>query len=395
MDKTIAIFEEFKIRRIFDDETETWYFSIIDILQALLEQDDYQKARKYWNKLKQRLKNRMKRTGFLLEQIADSENLRIAFWKASRMKAGKKEVTSFQKNLEKNLTDLREQLLKISIDIGHYHYFTIYDPKERIICAASFPERVLHHAIMNICDPYFEKFQIYDSYATRKNKGTFAAVDRAHNFTKRNELFLKLDIRKYFDSIDHNVLLKLLGKKFKDPKLLEIFEQIINSYSTSQSKGLPIGNLTSQYFANFYLAFLDHFIKEDLQIKHYVRYMDDMILWGNTKIEIKDNLKRIKEYLNNQLALNIKPELLNYTSKGLPFLGYLLYPNGKRLNSRSKKRFIKKVKLYENKLSNEKWSQEEYQRHILPLLDFVKKANTHNFRSMLFEKGINQGARTV
>ena len=326
----------------------------------------------------------MKRTGFLLEQIAEPENLRIAFWKASRMKAGKKEVAVFLENLEKNLTNLREQLLNASLDIGEYHYFTIYDPKERIICAASFPERVLHHAIMNVCNPYFEKFQIYDSYATRKNKGTFAAVDRAHNFAKRNEVFLKLDVRKYFDSIDHIILINLLHLKFKDPRLLKIFEQIISSYSTSQLKGLPIGNLTSQYFANFYLAFADHFIKEELQIKYYVRYMDDMILWNNTKIEMKNNLKIIKDYLYEQLGLSIKPQLLNYTSKGLPFLGYLLFPNRIKLNSRSKKRFIKKVNLYKNKLSREEWSQGEYQRHILPLLDFVKKANTHNFRKNVF-----------
>jgi retron-type reverse transcriptase len=333
----------------------------------------------------------MKRIGFLLEQIAEHENLRIGFWKASRMKTGKKEVIDFQNNLEKNLSNLREQLLDLSLDIGDYHYFTIYDPKERIICAASFPERVLHHAIMNICDSYFEKFQIYNSYATRKNKGTFAAVEQAHNFTKRNEFFLKLDVRKYFDSIDHNILMNLLERKFKDTKLLEIFEQIINSYSTSLNKGLPIGNLTSQYFANYYLAFADHFIKENLQVKCFVRYMDDMVLWSTNKAKLKDDFKRVRAFLSEQLSLTLKPQLLNYSSKGLPFLGYLLFPNMIKLNSRSKKRFVKKVKLYDYKLSNEEWSQADYQRHILPLLDFVKKADTYNYRRKIFEKGNNQG----
>ena len=332
----------------------------------------------------------MKRTGFLLEQISDPENIRIAFWKASKRKAGKKEVLDFQEKLERNLMNLREHLLESSLDIGHYHYFTIYDPKERIICAASFPERILHHAIMNVCDHYFEKFQIYDSYATRKGKGTFAAIDRAHNFTKVNKYFLKLDVRKYFDSIDHHVLINLLHKKFKDPRLLKIFEQIISSYSTSKSKGLPIGNLTSQYFANFYLAFLDHFIKESLHAKYYVRYMDDMVLFSNSKIELKDNLKSMKNYLNEKLGLILKSQILNYTSKGLPFLGYLLFQNEKRLNSRNKKRFIKKVKIYGEKLLSEEWSQDEYQRHILPLLDFVKKANTYSLRKSIFEKGINR-----
>lgn len=331
----------------------------------------------------------MKRAGFLLEQIAEPENLRIAFWRASKGKTDKLEVLKYQTKFEENIKKLREQILRTTLDIGHYNIFTIYEPKERIICAASFPERVLHYAIINICYPYFEKFQIYDSYATRIDKGTFAAIDRAKIFTKNNTYFLKLDVRKYFNSISHPILVSLLKHKFKDKKLLEILEQIIDSYSISESKGLPIGNLTSQYFANYYLAFLDHYIKESLQVKCFVRYMDDMVLWNDSKNILKDNLKKIKQYLNENLDLTLKQELLNLTSNGLPFLGFVLRSAGMRISSNSKRRFLKKYRNYENKLLKNVWSEQEYQNHILPLLDFVKKADTYHFRKILFE-GNNQ-----
>ena len=331
----------------------------------------------------------MKRIGYLLEQIADPENLRIAFWRASKGKTHKLEVLEFQKNFEKNIQNLRNQLLETNLDIGYYNIFTIYEPKERIICAASFPERVLHYAIINVCYIYFEKFQIYDSYATRINKGTFAALDRAKLFTKNKKYFLKLDVRKYFNSISHSILFLLLKHKFKDKKLMEVFAQIIGSYSISKSKGLPIGNLTSQYFANYYLAFLDHFIKEILHVKCYVRYMDDMVLWSNEKATLKDILIKIRYYLNDKLDLSLKQELINSTEKGLPFLGFILRPTGVRISSAGKRRFIKKYRDYENKLLNNEWSDEQYQSHILPLLDFVKKADTYHFRKILFE-GNNQ-----
>jgi len=151
----------------------------------------------------------MKRAGKLFDDIADMENLRLAFWKVSRGKQEKKEIIEFRSNLGLNLKILRKELLSNTVTLGNYHYFTIYDPKERLICAASFPERVIHHAVMNICEPVFERFLISDTYACRKNKGTYKAIQRAVNFTRKNKFYLKLDIRKYFDSISHDILLNL------------------------------------------------------------------------------------------------------------------------------------------------------------------------------------------
>lgn len=159
----------------------------------------------------------MKRAGNLYQKIAEHENLRLAFWKAQRGKSGKHDILRYREHLDENLKQLRGELLNGDIDIGHYHYFTIYDPKERMICAADFRERVLHHAIINICEPYFEAYQIYDSYACRKGKGLDVALRRAQFFCRKFDWYLKLDVHKYFDSIEHDKLLCLLDRRFKDP----------------------------------------------------------------------------------------------------------------------------------------------------------------------------------
>lgn len=322
----------------------------------------------------------MKRENNLLEKIADPNNLRLAFWKARKAKEGKMEVSEFRKALDKNLLSLRNELLSGNVHVGNYHYFTIYDPKERLICAASFSERVLHHAIMNVCHANFEKFQIFDSYASRLNKGTYAALERAKCFHKRYKWFLKLDVRKYFDSIDHCILKQLLEKRFKDKALLNVFFSIIDSYQTKSGKGLPIGNLTSQYFANHYLAVADHYIKEKVQVSAYVRYMDDMVIWCNDKNTLLKIGNEFQSFTESTLSLTLKPFCLNSTDKGLPFLGYFLLPDRIMLNKNSRKRFKTKLLHYSGKLQKEEWSQSEYQAHILPLIAFAKHANTFNLR---------------
>ncbi|MGL5318932.1 MAG: RNA-directed DNA polymerase, partial [Bacteroidales bacterium] len=209
---------------------------------------------------------------------------------------------------------------------------------ERIICAASFKERVMHHAIMNVCHPIFEKKQIFDSYASRKAKGSHKAIDRAYFFSKNNQWFLKLDVRKFFDSVDHQVLKGLLTSIFKDPSLLSLFEDIIDSYQVGEGRGLPIGNLTSQYFANHYLSVSDRVIKETYQIKAYVRYMDDMLLFHNNKNILKKVGDRLISFLARELRLQVKPICLNACRKGIPFLGYVIFPNQIHLSARSKER---------------------------------------------------------
>lgn len=246
---------------------------------------------------------------------------------------------------------------------------------------------------MNVCEEYFEKYQIYDSYATRKGKGTHHALLRAKKFHYDNSVFLKFDVRKYFDSINQDVLTKMLERKFKDSRLLNLFSDIINSYSVSPKKGLPIGNLTSQFFANFYLSGFDHYAKEVLQIKAYVRYMDDMVFWGDDKQDLLNKSYLIESYING-IDLILKPKVFNYTDKGLPFLGYRLFNDRVKLTRRSKMRFIDKVNKYNEYLITGYWSEKEYQMHLLPLIDFVSKADSFELRSKLF-RGINRWALTV
>ena len=162
----------------------------------------------------------MKRKGHLIEQIADVDNLYLAFHKACRGKQRKAEVLAFREHFDENIAMLRENVLSGHITVGNYHYFTIYDPKERVICAAPFRERVLHHAIMNVCHEYFDRSLISDTYATRPGKGVYAALDKAVYAASHYEYMVKLDFRKYFDSISHDVLKQMLERKFKDNKLL-------------------------------------------------------------------------------------------------------------------------------------------------------------------------------
>jgi len=267
--------------------------------------------------------------------------------------------------------------------VGNYHYFTIYDPKERTICAASFAERVLHHAIMNICHPVFERYLMYDSYATRIGKGTYKALERAYQFQEKYQWFLKLDIRKYFDSISHTILKQKLQNTFKEQKLLHILNAIINSYSISEHKGIPIGNLTSQYFANHYLSYADWYVKQELKIPAYVRYMDDMVMWHNDKKTLLKSGGQFEEYLQTELDLKLKKNVLNQTGRALPFLSYLVFPNRIWLAQNSRKRFINKLNNYTNKYNHNEWTQHQYQQHLLPLFAFAEKASSYNFRKQV------------
>ncbi len=327
---------------------------------------------------------KMKRKGYLIEQIAEMKNLELAFYKAQKGKATKAVVQSYRKQLWKNLRFLREEILSGEVEIGGYHYFTVYDPKKRQICAAPFKQRVLHHALMNVCHPYFDRVQISDSYASRLGKGTYAALKRAKSYVGRYQWFLKLDVRKYFDSVHHQVLKSQLRRMFKDKQLLYIFDKIIDSYEVEGGRGVPIGNLTSQYFANHYLAGADHFAKEEL-VPAYVRYMDDMVLWHDDKEVLLKAGKRFKAFIEGRLKLELKPFCLNKAVKGLPFLGYLLYPDVVRLAQRSRRRFVTKLKQYAFKLNQGIWTQKEYQRHVEPLMAFTFHADAKGFRQVVLK----------
>lgn len=322
----------------------------------------------------------MKRAGKLLSSIADMDNLRLAVWKAAKGKRYSKQVIDYSNDLEINLLNLQSEILSGKVSVGNYRYFKVYEPKERQICASAFSEQVLHHALMNICHAHFESYQAYESYASRKGKGVYAALEKAKYFTQKHTFFLKLDVKKFFDSIHHSILKSQLAKRFKDNELLHIFYQIIDSYEAQPDRGVPIGNLTSQYFANHYLASLDHFIKDELRCKAYVRYMDDMVIWHDSKEFLKEIKENINNKLENSLKCTLKPILLNFTSQGLPFLGYRLFPSHVKLLHKSKIRFIRKIRKAKTNFEAGLTTEGEYQQKILPLLSFVLHANTKNFR---------------
>ena len=322
----------------------------------------------------------MKRAGKLIESIADLANLEYAFYKAAKGKSRKKDVVHYRMHLNENLLNVRAQLLSGKVEIGEYHFFTIKDPKERVICAAPFPQRVLHHAIMNVCLPFFEQKQIFHSYACRKNKGTYAALDKAIEYSRKYKYYLKLDFRKYFESIDHQCLLLSLQRAFKDNHLMQIFKQIIDSYNFTTKAGIPIGNLSSQYFANHYLSEADHFALEILHAKAYIRYMDDVIMWDNSKSNLLAVEKKYREFCSEKLKLTLKPLIINKITNGLVFLGYKIYSNQVKLAVRSKKRFIQKYNQYLNNLTKGVWDQKTFQNHNQSLFAFTMHANTLNLR---------------
>ncbi|MBQ2992670.1 MAG: hypothetical protein IJE21_02060 [Alistipes sp.] len=328
----------------------------------------------------------MKRVANLMPRILALENLLAAYYDARRGKQHKEPVIQFTKNLYNNILELRDGVLNGTFKIGRYHYFNIYDPKQRVICAASFEERVLHHAIINVCKSRFEQHFISDTYASREGKGVYAAIDRARQGMSQCRYVAKLDVRKYFDSVSHVVLKQQLRRVFKDCQLLNLFDKIIDSYAVTPQRGIPIGNLTSQYFANFYLSFLDHYIKEALRVPVYVRYMDDMLLFGHSKEDLKEYVNRVSDFVSKQLSLTLKCPQLETATRGVAFLGYRISCDKIVLNRRSKIRFKRKIYKYTHLLANGVWDDEQYVEHIIPLLAFVRRAYTKCLRRSVCEK---------
>ncbi len=328
----------------------------------------------------------MKRAGNLLPQIAETANLYFAYYKASKGKRLQVAVKEYANNLDKNITQLQTEIRSSNIKTGDYEYFTITDPKVRQICAASFPQRVLHHAIMNVCHPYFEKHLIPCTYATRKDKGIYLALDKARRAMLNYNYVAKLDVRKYFDNINHQILNNQLQHIFKDYNLLQLFEQIIASYQIKDGCGVPIGNLTSQYFANFYLSAADHYAYHQLQIPVYLRYMDDILMFHTDKNQLTDKVNQFAAYVSETLQLQFKPSIINRVEQGISYLGYKIYPHIILLNGRSKNRFKTKFKIYTQTLQKNECTQADYQRHVIPLLSFAKHAYTKKLRTNLLQK---------
>lgn len=293
----------------------------------------------------------MRREAGLFERIVDFRNLVAAAGLAARGKRDRPSVARFEFFLERELIALQQELTAGTYRPGPFFTFEVRDPKRRAICAAPFRDRVVHHAVCDVLEPAFERRAIFDSYACRTGKGTHAAIERAQQLARGYRFFAKCDVRRFFASVDHAVLRTLLRSLFKDPPLLALLDRIIEHAPPEAlpGRGLPIGNLTSQHFANLYLGEWDHYLKDRLRVKGYLRYMDDVLIFADDKATLHLWLAETRAFLAERLGLALKEEvtLVAPATEGIPFLGFRVYPELIRLNQRTRRRFLRQVRLLE------------------------------------------------
>ncbi len=280
----------------------------------------------------------MRRSSVALQDIAAWDNLATAFHAAARGKTGRPDVEAFRARLDDALSALQDDLLAGTYAPEPMRHFRIHDPKPRLIHAPSFRDRVAHHAIMACVGPVLDRTLVFDTYACRKGKGTLAAVQRAAAHAARFPWFCQIDIRAYFASIDHATLGALLRRQFRNAGVLTLLETIIGSFAASSGEGLPIGTLTSQHFANFYLSGLDRLVGESPPVRGLVRYMDDIVWWTQEKFAACTVLAAAEAFLADRLRLEIKsPARVGRSVNGLTFCGFRILP-GRLLMSRRRKR---------------------------------------------------------
>lgn len=286
------------------------------------------------------------------EEIISLENLFLAWREFRKGKRSKTDVQEFELHLEDNIFAIYKELKSGAKRQIKYEQFHIIDPKPRIINKTSVAERLIHQAIYRVLMPIFDETFIFDSYSCRKAKGTHKAFARLVKVARRQSKnyygscwALKCDIRKFFHSIDHQILINLLSQRIADEKLMNLLKEIIESFEYSPGKGMPLGNLTSQLFANIYLDPLDKFVKHKLKAKYYLRYADDFILLANNREILLDYLEDIKSFLNERLNLSLHSDkiILRKLNWSLDFVGYVAYPYFNLPRKKTVKKIIKKL----------------------------------------------------
>ncbi len=291
----------------------------------------------------------MKRIGNLYQQIYSIENLQLADQIARKGKAKQPGVIWHDRSREANIQKLHEMLRDKTYQTSKYTTFTIFEPKERLIFRLPyFPDRITHHAVMNILEPVFVSTFTVDTYSCIKGRGIHAcanAVKRALRDVEGTQFCLKLDIKKFYPSIDHEILKQLLRRKIKDNDLLWLLDEIIDS-----TDGLPIGNYLSQYFANFYLTYFDHWLKEVKHVKYYFRYADDLVILADSKPYLHGLFAYIRNYLSGNLKLEVKQnyQVFPVASRGIDFVGYVFFHTHTRLRKSIKKNFARMLKQRKN-----------------------------------------------
>lgn len=286
----------------------------------------------------------MKRIGNLYDQLTSLKNLQEADATAQKGKSRQYGVILHNRNREGNLLVLQDQLVNKTYKTSKYDIFNIYEPKERIVYRLPFfPDRIAHHAIMAVLEPLFVNTFTRDTYSCIKKRGIHDLLRNLKNDIKDikgTQYCLKLDIKKFYPSIDHDVLKALLRRKFKDQDLLWLLDEIIDS-----APGLPIGNYLSQYLANFYLAYFDHWIKEQKGVKYYYRYADDIVILAAEKQSLHSLLGEIQNYLAG-LKLEVKDnhQVFPVNARGIDFVGYVFFHTHIRIRKQIKKAFARKLK---------------------------------------------------
>ena len=286
------------------------------------------------------------------DYIRSITSLFQAWSKFSRGKRSRLDVLVYERSLEENILELADVLQQGQFQHGPYVPFTIWDPKQRQIHKATVQDRLIHQAIVSGIEPLFERQFIHDSYSCRKYKGTHAAVNRLRHFLNQAShnntqtvYALKCDVKQFFASVDHKILVNLLNQQVGDARTINLLNVVINSFSDAPGKGIPLGNLTSQLFANVYLHQLDWFMKHGLRERFYIRYCDDFIVLSTDRQHLLDLVEPITRFLQERLALTIHPHKVTVRSwnQGVDFLGYVLKPHHTVLRHKTKQRALRRV----------------------------------------------------
>jgi len=335
----------------------------------------------------------------MYEEIYSMENLILSYKKAKKGKSKKNYVIQFEKNLNNNLIKLSKDLESLRYSPKPLKTFILRDPKTRKISKNAFEDRIIHHALINIIEPTFDKSFIYDSYANRKNKGNSFAIKRLTSFqrkiTKNNKIkayFLKADIKHYFQEVNHNILIEILKKKIKDENIIWLITKIINNIHKEENikKGMPLGNLTSQFFANLYLNELDQFVKHKLKAKYYGRYVDDFIILHNSKEQLGVWKEEINNFLKTNLRIELHPEKseIMHIKKGISFLGFRNFHHHKILKKNKRKLLKNKLNLIikEHKEIN---NYKKLMNRIEAIFAHLETGNTFHLRNKIVNKVTN------
>lgn len=327
----------------------------------------------------------------IYERIISVENLFSAWDVFKSNKRNRTDVQEFEWKLEQNIFALHRDLRTKQYKHGAYSGFWIKDPKPRHIHKAMVRDRVLHHAIFTVLNPIFEPTFIAQSFSCRIGKGTHKGIKALANIARKisgnghkKSFALKCDVRKFFDTIDHTVLLHILGKRIKDPDTMWLLCEIVESFTTEYSnlferKGVPIGNLTSQLFANVYMSELDQFIKHELKVKNYIRYTDDFVIIDTDRQCLERLLVPISSFLKEKLFLELHPKKISIrkSHQGIDFLGYVLLPHHRMLRTKTKQRIFRKLKQRTNEYKRGVISQQTLEQSLQSYLGVLSHANTY------------------